>query len=427
MNLSRGPERPVETAQIPVRRDRARRLWLGASGLVIAIIGWQWFRVATRPDPEPWLAEARQLFALMAADTGTHQAKPRATAPLNPIQKATRLLEQYLSASGRETESAKLLLRAASATSHPDRSKSLLDEVRLSDCPAADLNHAALLYFIAQRHESASRLIDTALARSDSRVQTLRTAALMRFDLGLTEDVLTYCREWSRLAPLDPEPWRLMCYVYDDRGATELAAITYRNLLERSPDEPGARQSLVDKLIQLGEPQAAREQFDLIPDVERLRTPESQLTAARLFSLEGRVDAALSQLAAVLHSDPNHSAALLLQGKILLSKSDLMPAITALKRSLQKDPTSLDGHYLLGQAYARAGDERNASQHLAEHERLRSTRVLINSLEIEAARKPQDVAIRRRLVDLYNSIGLFQQALFWTNAAATMRPGQHQP
>ena len=176
----------------------------------------------------------------------------------------------------------------------------------------------------------------------------------------------------------------------------------------------------------LGKSLAAREQFDLIPEAERSHTPESKLTAARLFYLEGRLDAALSELAALLHSEPDHAAALLLQGKILLSQSDLMPAITALTRSLQRDPTSMGGHYLLGQAYARAGDERNASKHLAEHEKLRSTRVLINRLEIEAACKPHDGAIRRRLVELYNSIGLFQQAQFWTNAAA-LNPSPRQP
>ncbi len=411
-----------------LRRPVPRRWLLGTAGLFIAVSGWQLFRLAARSDPEPWLAEARRLVAVVAADSdATQRTAAGAMAPSNALPQAAALLEQYLAGSGREMNSARLLLAATRTTDEPDQAKRLLNSVGLSDCPAADLDHAALLFFLAQRYDAATSLVDAALARTDSREQTLRTAALMRFDLGLTEDVLKCCQEWSRLAPHDPQPWRLMCFVYDDRGATELAIIAYHNLLERSPDDPGARRKLVDKLIQLGDVEAAREQFDHIPEAERSREPELKLTAARLFYIEGRADAALGQLDTLLHSDPDNPAALLLRGKILLSGSELMLAIAAFNRALQKDPTSLDGHYLVGQAYARLGDEPNASKHLARHEKLRRTKVLINSLETEAARKPNDVAIRRKLVELYNSLGLFPQAQFWANSAASMKSGQQRP
>ena len=192
-----------------------------------------------------------------------------------------------------------------------------------------------------------------------------------------------------------------------------MLAEAYRNWLERVPAEPDVRRKLVDKLVQLGDAAGARREFQLLAVADSQVTPAVWLTEARLLHLEGQVDPALEKLRAVLQAEPTNAGALLLQGKVQLSRAQFVDAIASLQGVFKQDPTSLEARYLLGQAYARMGDAPRAKEQLALHEKLRSTRVLINGLEVEAARHPQDMQVRQKLVELYRSLGMTEQAQFW--------------
>lgn len=384
--------------------------WIASSVLaLLALGGVFWYFVF--PDPAPWLAEARRQVEALATPSLMNPS-PVGNAP-SSLPGAARLLERYLARSGSETDSARLLLAACVAEREPGRAHQYLRSVNLAACATPDLNHAALLFFRAGQQEVVGQLIDAALQTTDHRTHTLQTAALIRFDQGLAEDVLKYCLEWSRLAPRDAQPWRLMCFVYEDQGEAAMLAEAYRNWLERVPAEPDVRRKLVDKLVQLGDAAGARREFQLLSVADSQVTPAVWLTEARLLHLEGQVDPALEKLHAVLQAEPTNAGALLLQGKVQLSRAQFVDAIASLQGVFKQDPTSLEARYLLGQAYARMGDAPRAKEQLALHEKLRSTRVLINGLEVEAARHPQDMQVRQKLVELYRSLGMTEQAQFW--------------
>lgn len=404
MSLSRG------TAP---RRFR-KQLALGGIVAVAALAGWQlWLRL--RPDPAPWLAEARQLVAEAASRIDTTRSPAGAIA--NSLPEAARLLERYLAAGGAEPDAARLLLAAAVVDRKPEHADGLLEKVELAHCGTLDLDRSALVFFAAGRSDTAGRLIDAALARADERVETLRTAAVIRFDQGRTEEVLGYCREWSRLSPADALPWRLMTLIYEDSGMIDLAADAYRGLLVRVPNDAEARRALVDKLVQLGDTEGARREFDQIAKRGGGAGWQERLTEARLLDLEGKAEAARARLDEVLGSQPRTAGALLLRGKLLSAQGDLDGAIESLGAALSQDPTLLESHYLLGQALARKGETGEAAKHLTLHEKLRSTKVLINTLERQAAGNPDDLAVRQRLAKLYAGLGMEEQARFWRRTA----------
>lgn len=384
-------------------------VWSVCSGCaLLALVGvwYVWF-----PDPAPWLADARRQVEALATPT-LMNPRPAVNGP-SSLPGAARLLERYLARSAPESDSARLLLAACQVEREPGRAHQLLRRVNFATCATPDLNNAALLFFRAGQHEVVGQLIDAALQNSDHRTHTLQTAALIRFDQGLSEDVLKYCLEWSRLAPRDAQPWRLMCFVYEDQGEAAMLAEAYRNLLERAPAEPDVRRKLVDKLVQLGDAAGARREFQLLSDADSKSAPAVWLTEARLLHLEGQVDPALKKLHAVLQAEPANAGALLLQGKVQLSRAQFADAIASLQGACKQDPTSLEARYILGQTYARMGDAQRAKEQLTLHEKLRSTRVRINGLEVEAARHPQDMQVRQELVELYTSLGMTEQADFW--------------
>ncbi|MDB5340549.1 MAG: tetratricopeptide repeat protein [Planctomycetaceae bacterium] len=380
--------------------------------VLLFITGAGWFGYSYLfPDPAPCLAEARVHIASIA--TPPAKDPPTAAKTTESLSSIAKVLELAVARAGPGNHSARLLLAACIAGKEPGRAHQYLRNLPLQSCDTQDLNDAARLFARAQQPEVASNLIDTALEKPDHRVQTLQTAALVRFDQGLSDDVLKYCEEWGQLAPRDPEPWRLKSFVYEDRGQAEMLVEAYRNLLDRAPAEPDVRLKLVDSLVQLGDAVAARREFEKQPQAEREAGPVQWLTEARLLHLEGKLVPALKKLDAVLLKYSGNPVALTLLGRLQLSHSKFASAIKSLQEALKHDPTSLEAHYLLAQAYARSGNAKRAKQELALHETLRSSRVLINELEVQAARNPRDASVRQKLVELYTSIGMLEQAEFW--------------
>jgi predicted Zn-dependent protease len=128
-------------------------------------------------------------------------------------------------------------------------------------------------------------------------------------------------------------------------------------------------------------------------------TAEKLLTAARRRALQ-----------AVLHEQPDQPDALHLQGWLLLDLGDVRRAIDILTNISQQRPIDADVQYLLGQAYARDLQTKLAEKHLQRHRLLRDTKVRINTLERQAGLHPNDLEVRETLANLYESLGLTEQA-----------------
>lgn len=109
--------------------------------------------------------------------------------------------------------------------------------------------------------------------------------------------------------------------------------------------------------------------------------------------------------------------AMLLLGKLRLSKNRLDEVVILLARLLEIEPMMFQTHYVLGQARARQDDKERAGYHLQRHREILDTRVKIHSLERRAGRNPRDAEVRRELVRLYTELGMSKHADFWRRAA----------
>lgn len=300
----------------------------------------------------------------------------------------------------------------------------LLSMTSLSRCSADNLADSALLFFIGGDPEIADRLLKLAQRRDAHRRNVQRASAMIAYELGRDEEALQWCREWSEQDPQNAEPWRLILQVYEDRGHTHLAVDASREFLRRKPDREGeVMRKLIRHLIRLGDAAEARRLLnESVREFDPVRLPwEWQLLVALVEHLEGHAQVALDQVRALLVERPQQPELLNSLGQFLLSASDARGAIEALEQCGRLRPIDSDVQYLLGQAYARDGQSELAEKHLQLHRQLRDAQVQINTLERLAGLHPQDRETRLTLSNLYDSLGLQDQAQMW-RAAANLIP-----
>jgi tetratricopeptide (TPR) repeat protein len=135
---------------------------------------------------------------------------------------------------------------------------------------------------------------------------------------------------------------------------------------------------------------------------DRLR---AEVELARLTALQGKPDAALEQVNAILTQDPENESALLLRGGLQLNATKYDAAIGDAKSVLHKDVNSVAALILLSKAYEETGDKILA----------------IDALRNVVRLSPNDVETRLRLASLLSTKAP-DDALQNLDAAIALRP-----
>ena len=360
---------------------------------------------------EEALTDARELLRQLNGSS-THAAREQLG------QAVESLLIKYIYSDSAPASTAKTLLLAAQAIRR-EPSAIELDQVQLGNVETPDLLLAASVMFGAGNFAAADHLVMEAVTREDHREQVLRQAILIRYDLGRDDEVLTYARELSKLAPRDPNPWLVMAMVFKNRGQWNNVVDAYRQMIERTPVEARAplEARLVYHLTTTGNADEARTKFDELKSTAPAVLDADPLIEARLLHLEGNSEAALLLAQQALEQKPKDSETLLLIARIRLSSSEPQKVIETMKDLVEYEPGNNEAYYLLGQAYAQSGNPEQAKHYLALHQELRAINVRINELERRAGRDSTDVEVRRELALSYEKIGIPQLKEFWERAA----------
>ncbi len=325
-----------------------------------------------------------------------------------------------------------LLLRSAAVASQGRRLEAcaLFQEVKLPTCREFSLLPAALLFFEIGEWGIAEQLVEAAVSKPGSDpTPTLRIAAYIRYDLGHQEDVLKHCQEWLKLRPSSAEPWRLLAFVFEDRGQWE-SALKARQKQMTLTDHPKADdlQSVVELLIRVGEIKRGREEYERFEQLLPQESAHRTVTLARLLFSEGHVDEALQKLQTVSSTESEWPAAQFLIGRVQFSQQQFSAATVALQEVIMREPNNAEAHYLLGQTLARRGEKVESQRYLNFHRQLLDAKVRINSLERLAGRDPRNVAVRHELSKMYHDLGLDAVAKSWDAAASAAKaPTDNSP
>ncbi len=289
------------------------------------------------------------------------------------------------------------------------------------NCNSADIAISALLLLRGGELSLADKLATLALKRGDEPARALRAATIIDYQLGRDEGVVNHATAWSKIAPDEVLPWQYLAYVAEDRGFWSDAIIALRKQIAlMSGNSSPERRRLVTHLIKVGDVAESRREFIILSTSVPLEPKDSlSLLEAKLLFLEGNLAEAERILLEARYSPAERVDAIVLQSTILLDRSETDKAIPLLRECVKDAPANQDAHYLLGQALSRTGHLDEARSQMETHRKLLDLKVRINSLERQAGHEPANVEVRQTLSQLYNQIGLTEQAKLWQDAANT--------
>jgi tetratricopeptide (TPR) repeat protein len=243
------------------------------------------------------------------------------------------------------------------------------------------------------KYEEALATIERGLATQPKNIDLLLVKLKIMFDQKRTADVVAVLRQMHEINPTNPS------YIIDLANQLALtgnlteAETIFRRALEGGNDTDALISAYAVFLVQkrsldeaIKQIKALAEQTKLAPKYvllleqlyiqakkfdeaaalmhdlqengananDRLR---AEVELARLSALQGKTDAGLEQVEAILTKDPENEPALLLRGGLLLNAGKHDAAIADAKSVLHKDLSSVPALLLLSRAYEATGDD----------------------------------------------------------------------
>lgn len=290
---------------------------------------------------------------------------------------------------------------------------------RVRSIPTADLLLITRALSTSGRIGSADQLLDLILSRNDEfREESLVLASAIRLELGRDQEVLTYCDELIALDSAAASPYRMQAMVHRRHGRWDHYVQSLEKARARTHNEdPALQLELIDGYVRVGRFDDAHREFEKLeagrPDIARA----APTVHAQLLIQKGDLEKADEILDDYLKSEPGDVEALVLKGKLLVDAQEFQAAVDVLQTALKYDPSAQDAHFQLAQAYARLNQKDLANHHLAQHRKLLDSKVKMFALEQQAAREPRNVAVRRKLAEMYSEIQMPDLAAFWERAA----------
>jgi tetratricopeptide (TPR) repeat protein len=292
-------------------------------------------------------------------------------------------------------------------------------------CSTEELAQAAMAFFRISDFPRASELIRQALQRTDARELVLRTAIVIDFDLGRTEDVLGYCEELARLAPRDPSPWLTQAAVYEAQSEWPKVVESYRTVLKLTgTNNARYRLVMVSFLLKVGNFAEARQEFERLKrNAPEVLAEEPSLEASLLFA-EGKAQEARKSLEAVWPKVSDKADSLTLYGQLLMQIGQPGNAIPHLQKARRLRPADSQILYHLAQAHRRIGEDEIATNLLTRHRNLLAIQNELYALSRTAEADPNNLTARLELIRLYESIGATEDAEFWRRSATILQERQ---
>ncbi|WP_153558361.1 tetratricopeptide repeat protein [Roseimaritima sediminicola] len=278
-----------------------------------------------------------------------------------------------------------------------------------------DLLLIARLLFNTRRFQPADQLVTLILSRDDElRVEGLKLAITIRYDIGRDRDVLAHADELIELEPENPQYHRVQMMVHRNHGRWDNFIPAAERALELTDQTDYVLLvELADGYTHVGRLE------DAAKIVRRLKEERPDLLAqaptmhARLLLQQGETQQAQAIIDRLLEQAPDDDEALLMKGKMLVSEGEFEAAVEIFQRLLEIAPSQEQAYYQLGQAYARLDEPERASEYLEKHRQLLDAKVRLYSLEQRAAAEPYNREVREELVASYQEIGLEELAEFW--------------
>jgi tetratricopeptide (TPR) repeat protein len=260
------------------------------------------------------------------------------------------------------------------------------------------------------------------LSQDPDFVDAHRGLMAVYYDLGALNHAISHAEKWAELAPRDGRPYRFIGLVFKDLGQWRRAIAPYRTALERELKEPVRQEvlaELAECLIRGGEfseaLQALQSSGPSPEQMARVLTAQGQCYRAL-----GETDRAAELANQALEGTPTYTSALRLRAQLAMDGGNCAGAIGDLERAAVLAPAEFETQHLLGQAYAQAGQ---AKQAVAAQERVKEIQNQLDELTKlgrQAMERPKDAALQNKMADLFVKLGKPELAAARRRVAAAL-------
>lgn len=171
--------------------------------------------------------------------------------------------------------------------------------------------------------------------------------------------------------PQIPHAQYFLGVAYKELRQFDQAIPHLKKAIELVPDSMMAQYEMALALYEKGELKPAAAHLEIVLEHSPDWT-DARFSLAAVYARINRVPDALIQLGITLEEEPEHYRANLLRGRILSLQGDQLGALPNLEKAVQVEPTSVEAHQFLSEAYSKLGRADDAAREQAEAQRLRA-------------------------------------------------------
>ncbi len=274
-------------------------------------------------------------------------------------------------------------------------------------------------------YRTAELALITVVDRQPDNLDAHRYLAAIYMDVNAATPLARPLREWIRLDPNNPLPYRWLSRLTRDSevGFPE-AMEAYTKLLQLDQEDSQRASDAFElaeiQMNRLGEHQRALDTLANAPKDFQGQPSFIILRAECLLGL-GKVDEAKRLVDGVLKEHPTLSGALLFRAQIHLQDDQPQAAIALLEKLLVLHPHNGRARRTLMLAYRSIGDDKGVAEQKRYSDELKGLRKRVKDLQPQVANQPWNAQARLEMAKLNSDIN-HSEALAWIRFAFASNP-----
>ncbi|WP_339744538.1 tetratricopeptide repeat protein [uncultured Rubinisphaera sp.] len=259
----------------------------------------------------------------------------------------------------------------------------------------------------------SENLLLAAVSQETERLRVLRSLLEVQLIQGKAEAAIQTSKQILEEDPEDATAWRILGTYYLPQKKHVEAEEAFRNALKYSRI-PQQRQSIFKQLIAVlidqglagqarTELEQYREQFPSANDIT--------LQEASIYRLEGQAAKGLELMNDyIARRETAEEAAHHVRGLLLIDLNQNEQAAQDLELVVNAQPWNYEAHYKLALAYRRLDQEEISSHHQQLADKYRLLRIELLEMTNKLREHPDDIPVRNRVAELYETFGNREQA-----------------
>ena len=226
---------------------------------------------------------------------------------------------------------------------------------------------------------------------------------------------------WQNDFPEDARPHFLEGVIQKSLFNHKLAEEAYRRALEIDPEYYQAALDIADVLLTLKDTERAIQYLKMAENAPEFRV-DSYTAQAHCLRMLGKDSQAEQILRVVTSEYPNHQAAAIELGRILVETKRPEEGISTLKPVIEKDPRNTDARHMMAIGLRSIGKLNEAQEHFDFVEQVKENLADANELTQKITSGKDSIDTRLAIAEKFWTYGSEQEAMIWMRSAYQLDP-----